>query len=341
MNLTVHVRFGGGPWEKDWKQHLACGLPNKNLTDAVTSILSQQRPQLQRSGDSPPVDVELAACVEQPAAEAAAAAPPARAAESPSGGAVTRLTRSDEMVRLRDQGLSQARIAQRLGVSPRTVNRYLSRSRSPEPKRRKAQPSQLDPYLPYLLQRWDEGCHKVVQLWREISAQGYEHGRGMVHQYVARLRQGERPLQMGREATPSKPPAAPACYPPRQAVWLIMRCPQELSAAERRDLAGMQTRCPVIATVHRLAQSFTAMVRHRQGERLEEWLREARASGLAELRSFANGIERDKAAVVAGLTLSWSSGQVEGQVNRLKLVKRTMYGRAKLDLLRLRVLYAH
>jgi len=314
----------------------------KNLTDAVTSILSQHRQELQRSGD-PPADAADTTVVQVENSSATTVLPETHAVAAPASSSAqgARLTRYDEMVRLRDQGLSQARIAQQLGVCPRTVNRYLSRNRSPEPKRRKAQPSQLDPYLPYLLQRWDEGCHKVVQLWREISAQGYAHGRGLVHEYIARLRQGERPLQMGRESTRAERPAAPVCYPPRQAVWLLLRQPQELNAVEQRDLAAMQSRCPTIVTVYRLAQGFTDMVRKRQVERLDEWLGAARESGLGELRSFAQGIERDKDAVVAGLTVSWSSGQVEGQVNRLKLVKRTMYGRAKLDLLRLRVLYAN
>jgi transposase len=311
----------------------------KNLTDAVTSILSQHRQELQRSGD-PPADAAATAVAHVENSSATTALPETQALVAPvsSSAQVARMTRYTQMVQLRDKGLSQAQIAQQLGVCPRTANRYLSRNRSPEPKRRKAQPSQLDPYLPYLLQRWDEGCHKVVQLWREISAQGYPSGRGLVHQYVSRLRQGERPLQMGRESTTAERPAAPACYPPRQAVWLLLRRPQELNAAEQHDLAAMQSRCPEIATVYRLAQGFTEMVRNRQVERLDEWLGEARASGLGELRSFAQGIERDKAAVVAGLTVSWSSGQVEGQVNRLKLLKRAMYGRAKLDLLHRRVI---
>src|SRR4051812_37735009 len=104
---------------------------------------------------------------------------------------------------------------------------------------------------------------------------------------------------MGRESTRAERPATPACYPPREAVWLLLRRPQELKAAEQRDLAGMQSRCPAIATAYRLAQDFTDMVRKRQVERLDTWLGAARDSGLAELRSFANGIERDKEAVVA------------------------------------------
>ena len=80
------------------------------------------------------------------------------------------------------------------------------------------------------------------------------------------------------------------------------------------------------------------MVRQRQAEKFEAWLLQAAASGIPELVSFVAGLERDKAAVVAALSLPFSNGQVEGQVNRLKLIKRCMYGRAKFDLLRRRVL---
>ncbi len=130
----------------------------------------------------------------------------------------------------------------------------------------------------------------------------------------------------------------PRCYPPREAVWLVLRRPAELSASETADLAAMQNRCANIAKVYQLTQQFTAMVREGDAAGLGPWLHEARRSEIAELCSFANGLQRDKAAVVAALKLPWSSGQVEGQVNRLKLVKRQMYGRAKLDLLRQRVL---
>ncbi len=256
----------------------------------------------------------------------------------------------ERMVVLRDQGLNQSMIARRLGVSLRTVNGYLNAGRFPEPKRRvdgPNRPSCLDPYLPYLLKRWDDGCDKAVQLWREICAQGYDHGRGLVYLYVARLRQGERPTQMAdrptRPTCPTKPDASvkEQCYPPREAVWLLLRRTSELSAVERVDvqaIQAMQDRCPSIATACRLAHSFIQMLQERRVAQLPAWLREAKSSGLPELRSLANGIERDRAAVVAALTEPWSSGQVEGQVNRLKLVKRQMYGRAKLDLLRQRVM---
>jgi len=95
-----------------------------------------------------------------------------------------------------------------------------------------------------------------------------------------------------------------------------------------------------LAAAYSIVQSFAVMVRERQGERLDAWVHAAATSGIAELRGFAYGLLRDKAAVRAGLTLPWSQGQTEGQVNRVKMLKRQMFGRAKHDLLRQRVLLA-
>jgi len=116
--------------------------------------------------------------------------------------------------------------------------------------------------------------------------------------------------------------------------------PQRLSVAEREYLAALCTRDEAIAAAHGLTREFTALVRERRGNQLDAWLRSASTGVVSELRRFAAGLETDRAAVQAGLTLPWSNGQVEGQIHRLKLVKRTMYGRAGFDLLRRRVMRA-
>jgi transposase len=94
-----------------------------------------------------------------------------------------------------------------------------------------------------------------------------------------------------------------------------------------------------IAEAITLTQDFAALVRQRQPDHLERWLERATASGLQAFQSFANGLRADYAAVKAGVTLSWSTGPVEGQINRLKMLKRQMYGRAGIGLLRQRVLH--
>ena len=115
--------------------------------------------------------------------------------------------------------------------------------------------------------------------------------------------------------------------------------PDELDETQHQELAVIRQASPKAETGYRLAQGFMQMIRERSGHQLNDWLSEAEASQLPEFKSFARGIQQDKAAVLAGLTLPWSNGPLEGHVNRLKLLKRSMYGRAKLPLLRARVLH--
>ncbi len=126
----------------------------------------------------------------------------------------------------------------------------------------------------------------------------------------------------------------------RQLVWYVMRRPEKLTEGEQNAVARLRTVHPEIEQAVQFTQEFAAMVRQRQPGRLEPWLWRVANGDILALRSFAAGIQRDKAAVLAGLSLEWSQGQVEGQITRLKLLKRSGYGRANLDLLRQRVLHA-
>ena len=112
----------------------------------------------------------------------------------------------------------------------------------------------------------------------------------------------------------------------------------QLDEEEQQSLSTLKQTSTTAEVVYHLVQDFGQMVRLRQGERLDEWLKKVETSAIPELQTFAAGIQRNKAAVQAGLTLSYSNGLLEGHMNRLKLIKRSMYGRAKFDLLRLRVL---
>jgi transposase len=123
----------------------------------------------------------------------------------------------------------------------------------------------------------------------------------------------------------------------RQVVWYFVRPPEALKEAERSCLERWCETNEALRIAYGLVQRFGEMVRQRQAEMLPKWLSDAKESEMAELRSFAAGLERDGAAVKAGLEMEWSNGPVEGQVQRLKTIKRQMYGRAKFDLLRRRV----
>ncbi len=120
--------------------------------------------------------------------------------------------------------------------------------------------------------------------------------------------------------------------------FLFVRQPEKLDETQHNELALIRQASPSAEAAYHLAQAFMQMIRERTGHQLDAWLSSAEASRLPEFQSFAKGIQQDKAAVLAGLTLPWSQGPLEGHVNRLKLLKRSMYGRAKLPLLRARVL---
>jgi transposase len=147
------------------------------------------------------------------------------------------------------------------------------------------------------------------------------------------------PPRAARHALPDEARLAPVLSP-QQVVWLFLARPDKLTAGNKTTLVHLVQASKTLAAAYALVQSFALMVRERQGDRLDAWIQAAATSGLPDLRGFADGLLRDKAAVRAGLTLVWSQGQTEGQVNRVKMLKRQMFGHAKHDLLRQRVLLA-
>ena len=231
---------------------------------------------------------------------------------------------------LSQQGLTPIEIAAHVGLGERTVYRWLARQQVPDWHHRARRASVLDPYKAYVLKRWQEGCRKGVQLLHELQAQGYRGSSRAIYSYLAFLH-----ASMGVMAQAG---AAQQPFSAKRTVWLLIQDIQKLDAAQQQYLVFIRQASTQVEQAYQLAQAFTQMLRHRQGQMLEDWLQEASTSGLPELRQFAAGIQRDQAAVQAGLTLSYSNGLVEGHINRLKLIKRSMYGRANFDLLRLRVL---
>ena len=123
-------------------------------------------------------------------------------------------------------------------------------------------------------------------------------------------------------------------------MWLLIRDVADLEAHEREMRESILEQCADARRAFEIAWSFQAIVREQRAEQFEPWLRQAKSCGIPALQGFAIGLEKDRKAVNAALNYEWSNGQVEGQVNRLKMIKRSMYGRAKFDLLRARVLHA-
>lgn len=259
-----------------------------------------------------------------------------------------RLERYDAVRVLHDQGITNRQIARQLGMSRTTVIRYLRAESFPERvySRRR---SMLDPYAAYLQQRWDAGCHNGTQLWREIREKGYSGSPRLVSNWVVLRRErllghhsgyGRRPVlpeQLQPQSASATPkPSLPA---PRQMVWLLLHDPSTMTVEDQGLLLQIEQDRDV-KQAGELAQRFGKLVRERTPADLDSWLDETLASGIPELCSFAAGLQREHVAVRAALELPYSNGQVEGQVTKLKLLKRQGYGRAKLDLLRQRMLYA-
>jgi transposase len=163
----------------------------------------------------------------------------------------------------------------------------------------------------------------------ELQAQGYRGSARTLRRYLTARRRG------------APPRTKPAPISARRVVGLILGRPETLDVKHQQLLERVCEQCAELAVACQLARTFAAILRERRGaDAFEAWATDAERSSVSELRGFATNLRRDRAAVVAGLTLPWSSGSVEGNVTRVKLIKRTMYGRSRFDLLRRRVLLA-
>jgi transposase len=250
-----------------------------------------------------------------------------------------RYARYQQILALAREGLSQRAIARQLHLSRGCVHRYVTAESFPERALPGKRRSLLDPYLPYLRRRWEEGCHNGRQLTDEIAAQGFRGSAALVRQLLGDWRASLPARQPGVRGSKRRtaPPAARRVSA-RQASWWFVTPPEQLTDDQRMLL---QRVCQTNATLHelyQLGQEFALMVKQRRARRLDPWLVRVGQSASTDLHGFASGIKRDYAAVKMALSVPWSQGQVEGQITRLKYLKRQMYGRAHFELLRSRTL---
>jgi transposase len=256
-----------------------------------------------------------------------------------------RYARYEQVRALHDIGLPLTQIAMRLGISWTTARNFAYADTFPERAATKPRASQIDRYVGYLEQRWAEGCSNASQLWREVQARGYTGTRKQVARWAEHQRTKPAPTAptkggMTRGATDGGKVYASTRLPgPRELVWVVLRDPEQLEATEKTILDHLRGD-PLMARAHDLAQSFQAMVRQRQADQFDSWLQACSNAEAAELENFATSLRREESAIRAALSEPWSTGPVEGQITRLKSVKRQMYGRASFDLLRRRVLQA-
>ena len=262
-------------------------------------------------------------------APAAAEAARARAADSALGRRT--LARYAQVQDLRAQGQHITQVAATLGLGKSTVRRFWQPAAEQDllATARGRRPSLLDEHKPYLNQRWAEGVTRARQLHLEITARGYQGGYGLVRTYL-------EPFRALAPPPPGPPPPPKAGDITR---WITTR-PDRLTEADTSQLTQARARCPHLDALAGHVTEFAKILTGRHGHRLDDWITAAAASDLPALHSFTHGLRRDHDAVRNGLTLPWNSGKVEGNVNRLKMLKRQMYGRAGYPLLRKRVLLA-
>jgi transposase len=295
----------------------------KNLCEAVEKCVAAHRACL----TEPTEDLALGTL----AVDTETDAPPEPIPPATEGTrAAQRRERHTAVHALFDKGVGIYAIAKALGLDPKTVGKYAHAATVEDvPTSDGHRDTPIHPYLAHLHRRWNEGCTDAARLCAEIRELGFRGSARTVRRHLQPVR-----------ATGKPAPKVPEALTVRQATRLITRRPTSLDEDEKVKLNGLLTRCPELDAVAECVRTFAEMMNDKRGAELNDWLARAEATQMPSLRSLARGLRQDFAAVKAGLTLEWSSGKVEGNVNRIKMIKRTGYGRAEFDLLRRRILYA-
>ena len=335
----------------------------KNLREVVETVLGQEPAVLAAAGkveetdvsqqptQTSPVEEEMLTTAVTPSEvpEAVSQTPvneaPTKADQRQAARHARKQARFELVRQLHQEGHSKREIQRQLQISWRTVDKYLAADTCPLYTRGRLRPSMLTPWLPYLEERWQAGYTNATQLWREIEAQGFKGSRGLVARWAARERKLLPPAtqysrQQPREVRPKLTrQTRPVPWSAPRASWIVVKERALLDDQEKAALERMIAADAQVKLVAQLAERFVTMVKQREAGKLEQWLQDAAASGVRSFISFASGLRQDLTAVYNALSMRWSNGQTEGQVNRLKFIKRMMYGRANFDLLRKRFLY--
>jgi transposase len=308
--------------------HLLC-----NLRDALTRYLHRITPALRRVLANEPTAAPPA--VPEPCATPTLARPLPRYGRPPGlqqeqqARHAARLHRYEQVKARCAQGQSLRQIAAACGLDTKTVRAWVRSESLPLDQRGYRGTAKIDAYIPYLRTRLAAGCTHQSRLWREVRDQGFTGTRSLVAKWMHA--HGKAPAGPPRPAPPQVPAARPL-------TWLLLQ-PDEQRTADEQVLWERLQQHDELQQVAALVCQGTTMIRQQQADTFDTWLQACQASPSVELRHCAEWLRRDAAAVHAALRLPWSTGPVEGHINRLKLIKRSGYGRMKLDLLRQRVLY--
>jgi transposase len=303
----------------------------RNLGDAVRAMVDRQHAAVQRAAK------QIGQLALTPADTMPVATPdvaPPNAAQRRSRDAYTRRqTRYEEAARLRAAGVSISRIAALLGAERKTIRGWLRAAGAPLWKK-PPRASLLAPYHDHLDRRWTEGCCNAALLWRDLVQLGFSGRPGTVRRWAGRRRRDEPRITEQASRAPAvtgQPPSG------REAARLLMTDFDALPKAAQAFVSQLLMEAPVLADAIAVAKRLNGVLRRKSTESLMHILN---AAADTPLKDFAASLRRDFGAIQAALDLPWTTSPVEGQINRLKMLKRTMYGRAGFRLLRARVLCA-
>ena len=310
------------PAPRTRSRSLTAGTLWHNLCEAVDKTVAAHRADLRPE----PAGRDDEQAHDQRVAERAA---PQTDAPEVDGRLVTRTRERYAAVQtLHERGRSITAISRELGLDRRTARRFVRAEHVEDLLvTARSRASLLDAFKPYLHERFNTGHTDAAALTTQITALGYQGSGKTVRRYL-------QPFRASLTA-PAPVPVAPSI---RQVTGWLTRHPDSLDEDERLQRKAILTRSPALTATARHVSEFAQMLTGRHGDRLQDWITDVASTDAPPLRSFANGLRHDLDAVTAGLTTDYSSGAVEGTVNRIKTIKRQMYGRASFDLLRKRIL---
>jgi len=296
----------------------------RNLGNAVRAVVDRQHAAVRCAAKQ--------VGEQQPRPTVAAPAPdsvkPTTAARRSQASHALRQARYEETARLHAAGVSISRIAAQLGADRKTVRVWLQAG-GPSLWRKPPRAGVLAPYVSRLEQRWAEGCRNAALLWRELVSLGFAGRYGTVKSWAGQRRKADPELAAGIAS--GQPPSS------RHVARILMADAAMLPGAEQAFVSALLAQAPELANGIAIAKRLNLLLRRKSQESLAAVLADAAGTPLAE---FATSLRHDLAAVQAALDLPWTTSPAEGQINRLKMLKRTMYGRAGFPLLRARVLHA-
>jgi transposase len=304
-----------------------------NVREAVEKVLSRVGPEVRAANaalNAPTAPVAPAA----PAPRELDATPPTATAQRRAGKRQAREERFRRVKALTAEGVSLRQIARRLRMSNGAVLRYQRLDRCPDWRPGRVKATAVDPFAAFIAEWVEAGNRNSADLYRALKGKGYAGGYDPVRRYLNRL-VGSSGRRGPRDANASVRPAERT--PPSARKLSFRVANPKPGSHSARVLAAVRERNPAVHAALDLAEELMAMIRRKSATTLVDWLAKAAASGDRDLGNLAASLGSDAAAVQAALTEAWSNGQVEGQVNRLKCIKRQMYGRAGMKLLRARV----